>query len=204
MPDKLYLRYGKRLLDLTVSVPGLIFVSPFLLLIGIFIKVNDRGPVFFLHTRVGKDFKLFELCKFRTMVVNAENLGPGVTGQQDSRITGVGKWLRRFKLDELPQLFNVIKGEMSLIGPRPEIERYVNLFREDYQTILQIKPGITDYAALQYRHEEEILGRFENIEQGYIQEILPMKIRLYKKYIQEISLLTDLKILFRTLGSMVQ
>lgn len=204
MPDNLYLKFGKRLVDLLVSLPGLVFISPLLLLICIFIKLADRGPILFSHTRVGKNFKLFKIYKFRTMVINAEDLGPSVTGQRDARITGIGKWLRRFKLDELPQLLNVIKGNMSLVGPRPEMEKYVRLFKDDYHTILQIKPGITDWAALQYRHEEKILNKYENIEQGYIQEVLPLKIRLYKKYIKELSLNTDLKILFRTMGSMVQ
>lgn len=204
MPDNLYLKFGKRLVDLLVSLPGLVFISPLLLLICIFIKLTDRGPILFSHTRVGKNFKLFKIYKFRTMVINAEDLGPGVTGQRDARITGIGKWLRRFKLDELPQLLNVIKGNMSLVGPRPEMEKFVRLFQDDYTAILRIKPGITDYAALQYRHEEVILNKYENIEQGYIQEVLPLKIRLYKEYMKELSLSTDLKILFRTMGSMVQ
>jgi lipopolysaccharide/colanic/teichoic acid biosynthesis glycosyltransferase len=204
MPNRLYLGAGKRLLDLVLAVPGFILLIPVLLLITLLIMISDPGPVFFLQTRVGKNFKLFKLLKFRTMVINAEQAGPPVTGHEDPRITVTGKWLRRFKLDELPQVINVLKGEMSLVGPRPEIQKYVTLFADDYKTILTIRPGITDYAALEYRHEEKILDRFENLDQGYIKEILPFKIKLYKMYLAEISLLTDLQILFRTLGSIIR
>ncbi len=204
MPSKFYAHTGKRMLDLLLAIPGFILLIPVLLIIALLIKINDRCPVFFLQSRVGKDFKLFKLLKFRTMVTNAEQLGPPVTSTKDLRITSIGKSLRRFKLDELPQIINVIKGDMSLVGPRPEVLRYVSLFENDYRTILSIRPGITDWAALTYREEEKILMKYENIDQGYVQEVLPKKIMLYKKYLTEISLLTDLKILFRTLGSIIR
>ena len=204
MPNRFYIQTGKRVLDLTLTIPGFVLLLPILIVIVLLMKIIDKGPVFFLQTRVGKNFKLFKLLKFRTMVANASTMGPAVTSHEDPRITRIGKWLRRYKLDELPQVINVIKGDMSLVGPRPEMQKYVTLFADDYKTILTIKPGITDYAALEYRHEEIILKKFNDIDQGYIQAILPLKIKLYKQYLAEISMLTDLKILFRTLGSIVR
>lgn len=192
------------MLDLLLTIPGFVLLLPVLLIIALLIKINDPGPVLFVQTRVGKNFKLFKLLKFRTMIINADKLGPQVTSTKDPRITAIGQRLRRFKLDELPQVINVLKGDMSLVGPRPEVQRYVSLFENDYRTILSIRPGITDWAALTYRDEEKILMKYENIDQGYIQEVLPKKIMLYKKYLGEISLLTDLKILFRTLGSIMR
>jgi lipopolysaccharide/colanic/teichoic acid biosynthesis glycosyltransferase len=204
MPGKFYADTGKRMLDLLLAVPGFIILLPLLGLISLIMLLGDPGPVFFLQTRVGKNFKLFILFKFRTMVIDAGQKGPAVTGQDDPRITTIGKWLRRFKLDELPQVLNVIKGDMSLVGPRPEIQKYVTLFADDYKTILTIKPGITDYAALEYRQEEKILNNYADIDQSYIREVLPLKIKLYKKYIKEMSLLTDLRILIRTMGSIMR
>jgi lipopolysaccharide/colanic/teichoic acid biosynthesis glycosyltransferase len=132
------------------------------------------------------------------MVENAAGIGPAVTGGGDRRITRVGKLLRKYKLDELPQLFNVIKGEISLVGPRPEVESYVRMFQDDYEQILQIKPGITDYAALEYRDEEEILAGYDDMEEGYIREVLPAKISLYKEYMGKMCFLEDVKIIFKT------
>jgi lipopolysaccharide/colanic/teichoic acid biosynthesis glycosyltransferase len=138
------------------------------------------------------------------MVENADKLGKAVTTAKDNRVTKTGKLLRKFKLDELPQLFNVLKGDMSLVGPRPEVLKYVEQFKGDYNHILKIKPGITDYAALKYRNEEEILAKYDNTEQAYISEVLPEKIKLYKQYMEEVSFMVDIKIILNTLVRIVK
>ncbi len=194
----MYRSFGKRLFDLTLSLVAITLLLPLFLLIAIFVKFDSKGPIFYIQQRVGKDFKKFGLFKFRTMVVNADKIGPLVTKDKDPRITRVGYYLRKWKLDELPQFFNVLKGDMSLVGPRPEVERYVELFKEDYKTVLSVKPGITDYATILFRDEEEIIAGFDNVEKGYIEVVLPKKIELYKRYINEISLFTDIKLLCLT------
>jgi len=199
MQDNFYTKYGKRIFDFIASLIGLILLSPFLVIIGVLVKISDKGPVFYRSKRVGQNFKPFYLLKFRTMVVNAEELGPSITKGGDQRITKIGKFLRKTKLDELPQLWNVIKGELSLVGPRPEVEKYISFYKDDYKEILKIKPGITDYAAIKFRNEEEILAKFEDVEKAYIENVLPAKIKLYKTYLGEIGFLTDLKIIFKTL-----
>lgn len=196
----IYLTFGKPLLDRTVAVCGLTFLLPLFLLITALIKLSSPGPALFKQQRIGKNFKPFTLLKFRTMKQSDDQKGPEITKSGDKRITGVGTFLRRYKLDELPQLFNVFKGDMSLVGPRPEMEKYVNLFKDDYKQLLHIKPGITDYASLQYRDEETVLAKFQDMEQGYINEVLPTKIALAKKYVSKISLLEDLKIICQTLS----
>jgi lipopolysaccharide/colanic/teichoic acid biosynthesis glycosyltransferase len=190
--------------DFLATSVGLIFLIPLFLIVAILIKLQDRGPVFFRQKRVGKDFKPFYIYKFRTMVVNAEKIGPPITKGEDPRITPLGKFLRKFKIDELPQLFNVLKGEMSLVGPRPEVSKYVELFKEDYKKILKIKPGITDYAAIYFRNEEEILKKYPDPEEGYIKEVLPKKIKFYHQYLANISFLTDLKLIFLTLWKIIK
>jgi lipopolysaccharide/colanic/teichoic acid biosynthesis glycosyltransferase len=199
MQDNFYTKYGKRIFDFIASLIGLILLSPFLVIIGILIKISDKGPIFYRSKRIGQNFKPFYLLKFRTMVVNAEELGPSITKGGDQRITKIGKFLRKTKLDELPQLWNVVKGELSLVGPRPEVEKYISFYKDDYKEILKIRPGITDYAAIKFRNEEEILAKFEDVEKAYIENVLPEKIKLYKTYLNEIGFLTDLKIIFKTL-----
>lgn len=176
---------------------------PFILMVAFIINLYDTGPVFFFQERMGKDFKKFKLFKFRTMAVNADTIGEAVTKGEDPRITRIGRFLRHYKLDELPQLINVLKGDMSLVGPRPEVEKYVMLFQKNYKNILSIKPGITDYAALEYRNEEEILNKYEDVNEGYIKEVLPAKLVLYDKYLREMSFTTDLQIIFKTLWRIV-
>jgi len=198
LKSSFYLRFGKRLLDIIVSLISIILLLPIFVVIAILIKLDTKGPIFYIQQRVGRDFKKFGLYKFRTMVVNADKIGPLVTKDRDPRITRVGYYLRKWKLDELPQFFNVLKGDMSLVGPRPEVERYIDLFRDEYKVILSIKPGITDYATIHFRDEEDIIAQFEDVEKGYTEIVLPKKIELYKKYIEEISLMTDIKILFLT------
>ncbi len=203
MPNSFYIRYGKRIFDFLASLCGIIILSPFFLVIACLIKLQDGGPIFFKQKRVGLNFKPFYLFKFRTMIADAEKKGPLITQGDDPRITPLGRFLRKYKIDELPQLINVLKGEMSLVGPRPEVEKYVKIFEKDYQEILKIKPGITDYASIFFRDEESVLKQYDNPEEGYLREVLPQKIRFYKKYLKEISILTDLKLIFMTLGKII-
>lgn len=204
MRDSFYIKYGKRILDLTLTLAGLPVLGPLMLFIAVIIKLTDSGPVLYRQLRVGQNFKPFFLYKFRTMVVNADNLGPPITRVGDKRITPVGRFLRKTKLDELPQLLNVLKGELSLTGPRPEVDKFVKVFQDDYKNVLLVKPGITDFAAIEYRDEERILAQFDNIDEGYIKDVLPKKIQLYHQYMEKISFATDLQILFKTLWRIVR
>ncbi|MCU9810322.1 sugar transferase [Paraclostridium sp. AKS81] len=190
----------KRIFDIGASFFGLVILSPILLLIAIFIKIDSKGPVFFKQQRVGKNKKVFEIYKFRTMVTDAEKIGKQITIGNDSRITNVGKFIRKCKLDELPQLLNVLRGEMSLVGPRPEVPRYVDLYDEYQEQILLVKPGITDYASIEFRNENEILGGSINPEKTYISEVMPVKIDLNLKYIKKISLIEDIHLILKTIS----
>ncbi|MDI6716567.1 MAG: sugar transferase [Actinomycetota bacterium] len=189
--------------DIISSLIVLIIISPLLLAIALLIKLSDKGPIFFSQRRIGQSFKPFNLLKFRTMVVNADKMGPSITSKDDPRITKMGRLLRKAKLDEFPQLLNVLKGDMSLVGPRPEVERYVRIFRNDYEDILKVKPGITDYAAIEFRDEEAVLRRYDNPEEAYVNEVLPKKISFYKKYICEVSFFTDIKLIFITFNKVI-
>ena len=194
-----YRKYFKRFFDFTASLFGLALLFPIFFVIAILIKVSDGGKVFFRQTRVGQNGKLFKIYKFRTMVEGAERMGAQVTKEDDPRITKIGRFLRKYKLDELPQLINVLKGEMSLVGPRPEVPKYIKFFEEDYKKILRLKPGITDFASLEYKDENALLKGAEDPEKVYLKEILPKKIEYYKKYAKEISFATDLKLILKTL-----
>jgi lipopolysaccharide/colanic/teichoic acid biosynthesis glycosyltransferase len=189
----------KRAIDLFFSSVGLIILSPLFIFLIILVRVDSKGPIFFRQERVGKDGTLFRIYKFRTMVEDAEKLGPQVSKIDDRRITRVGNFLRKYKLDEIPQLLNVLRGEMSLVGPRPEVPRYVEKFGEDYREILRVKPGITDYASLRFREEAKILNQHEDVEDKYLKEILPDKIEYYKRYIRDRSIARDLGLIFKTL-----
>ena len=199
-----YKKYIKRIFDFIASFVGLILLSPLFLIVAFLIKKEDGGSIFFRQTRVGQNGKFFKIYKFRTMVENAENLGAQVTKGDDPRITRIGKVLRKYKIDELPQLINVLKGEMSLVGPRPEVPKYVEAFKEDYKEILKVKPGITDYASLEYKDENELLKNINNPEEIYLKQILPEKIKYYKRYIKDISFWTDLKLIFRTIWRIIK
>ena len=199
-----YAEHGKRLFDLALAVPLLVLLSPVFCVIAVLIRRGGRGPVFFTQERMGRNGSAFTLYKFRTMSGNAAGSGPQVTSLGDPRITGIGRVLRRYKLDELPQLLNVVKGDMSLVGPRPEVKRYADAFREEYSSILRVSPGITDYAALEFRNEEEILAGYADAEDAYTRVILPEKITLYKKYLNEMGFIADLKILFRTMREVIK
>ena len=189
----------KRFLDLTVAFGGLLVLWPFFAVIAVAIKLDSQGPIFFKQQRIGRCFKPFWIYKFRSMVVDAQRRGGLLTAGADPRITRVGHFLRRSKLDELPQLINILKGEMSLVGPRPEVPRYVQLFRRDYEEILTFKPGITDLASLKYRNEAALLAQAQNPEQEYVSRVLPDKIRMAKEYIHHSSFFFDLNLLFRTI-----
>ena len=195
----MYRAFGKRAFDLLSSISGLIILSPLFILISIWVKTSSKGPIFFVQKRVGKDFKEFNLYKFRSMVVDAPKTGLQITSGDDPRITKVGKFIRKTKIDELPQLINVIKGEMSLVGPRPEVKKYVDIKKDDYKKVLSVHPGITDLAAIEFRDEEKILEGFEDKEKAYINEVLPQKIALYYKYIDNITFKSDIKIILQTL-----
>lgn len=189
----------KRFFDIVVSALGLIAAAPLMAAIAVAIKIGSPGPVFFRQERVGRDFRRFKILKFRTMVVDAPKLGGQITqGNDDPRITSIGKFLRKTKLDELPQLINVLRGEMSFVGPRPEVPRYVELFRNDYAEILRIRPGITDPASLKYRDEGAILAQAADHEAAYVEQILPDKIALAKEYVRSRTLTHDVVLLFRT------
>ncbi|ODS38825.1 MAG: hypothetical protein A7316_07015 [Candidatus Altiarchaeales archaeon WOR_SM1_86-2] len=194
----------KRLFDILFSILGLILSSPVLLLIAFLIKREDGGPVFYRGARVGRSGNPFRIFKFRTMVVNAEKLGGPSTADDDPRITKVGKSLRKYKLDELPQLINILKAEMSLVGPRPEVQHYVDMFTEEEQAILSVRPGITDWASLWNRDEGAILAGSHDPEKTYMEKIRPEKIRLQLKYVRERSFFIDLRIIVQTIFTIIQ
>ncbi len=193
----------KRVFDAIFALLGLAVLSPLFLLVAAAIKFTSAGPVFFRQERVGKDFHRFRIYKFRTMVVDAPKLGGQITAARDPRVTPVGRVLRKAKLDELPQLINVVKGEMSLVGPRPEVPRYVEMFRDDYREVLSVRPGITDLASVKYRDESEILAMAADPDEAYVRQILPDKIALAKEYLAKQSLLFDIGLILRTLWRVV-
>lgn len=189
----------KRSIDIVIATAGLVCLVPLFAAVAIAIRRDSRGPVFFLQDRVGRGGQSFKIIKFRTMVKNAPKLGGCLTtSHQDSRIIRVGRFLRRTKIDELPQLINVLKGEMSLVGPRPEVRKYVELFEKDYECLLTVRPGLTDLASLAYRDEEALLGASEDPEQEYLRRVLPDKIALSREYINNMSLWLDLKLIVKT------
>jgi len=177
---------------------------PLLLLVTLLIKLDSPGPIFFRQERIGKGFHPFFIYKFRTMVHNAPRKGGLITVGADPRITRVGRILRKTKIDELPQLVNILWGEMSFVGPRPEVPHYVELFRRDYEEILTVRPGITDLASLKYRDEAEVLRHAENPEEEYVRHVLPDKIRLAKEYLRRSSLFFDMTLIFKTLLALVR
>lgn len=203
MPNSFYAKTGKRAIDIAVSAFGIVITSPLLIIAAIAVNLSGPGPVIFRHKRMGLGFRPFFTYKFRTMVSDADKRGAAITSSGDARITPIGRILRKTKLDELPQLFNVLKGDMSLVGPRPEVEKYVTMFENDYRTVLSVRPGITDYAAIEFRNEEAVLAAYPDPQAAYEREILPAKIALYKKYISELSFWTDIKILVHTFAAVI-
>lgn len=188
----------KRIFDLLASTLGLIILSPLFALIALLIRLTSPGPVFYRARRVGQGGREFTLYKFRSMVADADRRGPGITAAGDSRVTPVGRVLRRTKLDELPQLWNVLRGDMSLVGPRPEDPRYVALYTPAQRRVLDVRPGITSLASIEYRNEEAVLHG-PDWEQRYIHEVMPAKLAIDLRYVQRATLFTDLLIILRTL-----
>jgi lipopolysaccharide/colanic/teichoic acid biosynthesis glycosyltransferase len=189
----------KRIFDIIGAIFGLVLFFPLLLIVALLVKLDSPGPVFFRQERMGRGFRPFQIFKFRTMIDNPRLTGALITFAQDPRITRMGRVLRATKIDELPQLINVLKGEMSLVGPRPEVRQFVELFRRDYEEILRVRPGVTDLASLKYQDEATVMGQFQDPEEGYVDRILPDKIRLAKEYIDRSSVLFDLGLILRTL-----
>jgi lipopolysaccharide/colanic/teichoic acid biosynthesis glycosyltransferase len=189
----------KRFYDLLFASIGLVLLSPILVLIAVVVKLSDGGPVFFCQQRVGLRGETFRIWKFRTMIVDAERSGLSVTKDGDARITRAGRILRKVKLDELPQLWNVFKGEMSFVGPRPEVPKYVERYTSEQRQVLSLKPGITDLATLEFRNEEELLKSAEDVELFYLSYCVPRKIELNLRYARTANLWQDSKIILQTL-----
>lgn len=193
-----------RLFDILFSVGGLIIFSPILILIAIIILIDSPGPVIFSQWRVGKGNSDFRLFKFRTMHVDSDKKGLITVGHRDPRVTRAGVFLRKYKFDELPQLFNVLIGQMSLVGPRPEVRRYADLFTPDLQSIvLSVKPGITDMASIEYSNESELLSKVQDPEHFYVNEVLPAKVKLNLIFIENPTFVNYLRIIFRTIGKII-
>ncbi len=193
----------KRLFDIFFSALAILIFLPFGLILAVIIALESTGGVFYKQERIGQFGKPFKLLKFRSMRQNADKFGLLTVGMNDSRISKSGKFIRKYKLDEMPQFINVLKGEMSIVGPRPEVKKYVDLYNDEQRKILQVKPGITDYASLEYFSENEILGNSENPEQTYIEQILPDKLTINKKYIAKPNVISDIKIIGLTFLKMV-
>ena len=196
---------SKRIFDLFFSGLGLLMLAPVFMLIAVAIKVDSRGPVFFRQERIGRGGVPFFIHKFRTMLVDAESRGLQLTTGNDARITRTGKWLRKYKLDELAQLIDVFQGTMSLVGPRPEVPKYVALYSEsDKAVVLSVRPGITDFASIEFKDENDMLSASENPERTYVEEILPIKIRYCRKYVQSQSVWMDFVLILRTLRAIAK
>lgn len=195
---------AKRIFDLIFVIPGLLILSPVLLVIIFLIKQDSDGPVLFKQERVGLNGKIFKVLKFRTMVVDAEQKGAKVTTGGDPRITKSGHWLRKYKLDELPQLFNVLKGEMSLVGPRPEVPEYVAFYSDKQkESILSVLPGLTDQASIEFRNENDLLSGSTDPVKDYREKVLPIKLTYYMQYVKNRSLWGDFKLIIRTIIAIV-
>jgi len=195
--------YLKRVLDVVLASLGLVFLAPFLAAIAAWIKLADPGPVFYTGVRVGKGGAPFRIIKYRTMIVEAEKVGPSSTAGDDPRITAPGRFLRRFKLDELAQLINVLRGDMSFVGPRPQVQWAVDLYTPEERLLLTVRPGITDFASLRFRNEGEILAGSLDPDKDYLEKIAPLKTKLGLYYVRTQSLSTDLRIIAATALSLV-
>jgi lipopolysaccharide/colanic/teichoic acid biosynthesis glycosyltransferase len=189
---------AKRLFDFLFSVLVLLIITPFLVFISILIKFGSKGPVFFRQVRVGKGGKEFKIFKFRTMVLDADKKGLLTIGGRDPRVTAIGYYLRKFKIDELPQFFNVLFGDMSIVGPRPEVKKFVDMYTQEQRKVLSVRPGITDYASILYKDENDVLASYPNPEKAYIEIVMPHKLDINLDYIANQSLWMDLKIIALT------
>ncbi|MBN1338355.1 MAG: sugar transferase [Bacteroidales bacterium] len=189
----------KRLIDIFLALSGILILLPFFFVISLLIVASSGGGAFYAQQRVGKNQRIFRLLKFRTMYKGSDRKGLLTIGGNDPRITPVGRWLRKYKLDELPQLWNILKGEMSFVGPRPEVEKYVRLYNEKQLKVLTVRPGLTDYASLAYSDESILLKKYDNPEEVYIQQIMPDKLEMNLRYIENMNPGNDLIILLKTL-----
>ena len=194
----------KRVMDIAISGAALCVLWPVLLLIALAIVIDDPGPVFYRQVRVGRGGKEFRIFKFRTMVVDADKKGLQITVGRDSRITRMGALLRKTKLDELAQLLNVFLGQMSFVGPRPEVPRYVAMYTPYQRQVLLVRPGITDYASIAYRNENDLLAGAEDPERMYVEEIMPAKLELNMKYLRRVSPLEDIRLIFMTIAAVIR
>jgi lipopolysaccharide/colanic/teichoic acid biosynthesis glycosyltransferase len=188
----------KRLFDIFFSLAGILILLPFFIVIAICIVIDSRGGVFYSQERIGRGGAAFRLLKFRSMYSHADQAGLLTVGERDGRITRTGYFIRKYKIDEFPQLINVLKGEMSIVGPRPEVKKYVDMYSEEQRKVLSVRPGLTDYASIEYSRESELLGKAADPEKVYVEEVMPAKLALNMNYIREKNLLTDVKIIFRT------
>ena len=190
---------AKRLFDIAFALLALLLLGPLLLAVALWVRLDSPGPVFFRQQRVGRSGQLFDIYKFRTMQTGAEAMGPQITVGEDARITRAGAWLRRSKVDELPQFINVLRGDMSVVGPRPEVPRYVAQYPADVRdSVLSVRPGITDLASIEFRDESALLARSSDPERTYVEQILPAKLRHAQEYVRTRSLWLDLRIIART------
>lgn len=194
----------KRIFDIIFSFLGMILLLPFFVIICLSIIVNSGLPLFYFQERVGKNSRTFKLIKFRTMRANSDKKGLLTIGGRDPRVTAIGYYLRKYKLDELPQLLNVLVGSMSLVGPRPEVSKYVNLYNAKQLQVLNVKPGITDFASLEFINENDLLAQSSNPEETYINSIMPQKLDLNLQYIAQQSFMTDIKIITHTLLKIIK
>jgi lipopolysaccharide/colanic/teichoic acid biosynthesis glycosyltransferase len=197
--NSIYRKWGKRSLDSIASLVGLLLASPVLLVVAVLVKSTSPGPVLYRQERVGLRGQLFRIVKFRTMRQGADQRGPAITSSGDPRLTTVGRWLRQLKLDEIPQLWNVLKGEMSLVGPRPEVPRYLQFYSSAQRRVLSVRPGITDLASISYLREEELLASHADVDRYYREVILPDKLNKNLEYLDRMSFFCDLLLLVRTM-----
>lgn len=193
----------KRIFDIVLATVGLIVLFPFFILISILVHLDSKGGIFYRQIRVGRNMQDFYLYKFRSMYVHEEDQNLLTIGGRDARITRTGRLLRKYKLDELPQLFNILKGDMSFVGPRPEVRKYVNLYDPDQMQVLSVKPGITDWASIEFYDENELLEQVEDPESFYIHQLIPKKISQNLRYIRDHTILTDVKIICLTLKRLI-
>jgi lipopolysaccharide/colanic/teichoic acid biosynthesis glycosyltransferase len=194
---------AKRAFDFLFSVIGLVAITPVMLLLALIITIDSKGGVFYKQVRIGKNKKPFKLYKFRSMSTDADKKGLLTVGNKDSRITKIGYYLRKYKLDELPQLINVLYGNMSFVGPRPEVEKYVKLYNQEQLMVFNVKPGITDWASIKYVNENEILAKSSQPEKTYIEEIMPAKLKLNLEYVKHNNVFVDIKIILLTIKAII-
>lgn len=193
----------KRLVDIVTSGLGLILLSPVFAVLAVWIKIDSKGPVFYRQTRVGRDNKDFRLFKFRSMRPDSDKLGLITVGGHDPRVTRSGYFIRKYKLDEFPQLINVFKGDMSIVGPRPEVRKYVDMYTPEQMRVLSVRPGITSLASIRYRNENDILAAAENPERCYIECVMPDKLKIDLEYVERASLISDIKLIFSTFREII-